>query len=425
MSVRSLALHPAVFARTLALAAAAASFAGSSCASGGRVPAETPGARALTASKTAEQPNPDPHAERYAWQSFTASAASAFASPGELAAPCEAPDAALTRVAARIAERELRDAPALEVAEVAFALRAEGAPYVWPRVWTLRGKSAIREAPARLAARSARGGDAGVLRCGIASAANADASDAAVAVVSAFVLADLEALPTRVRTGTWLDVRAQLLVPANEASVLVLGPRGAPHRVTAAFADGRVRARFRVDRPGSWLVQVLAGVAGGPRPVAEALVFADDEPSRSYAAQPAPGEEASSAREESDQLLAMLNLARQSEGARPLSRDARLDRIALEHAEAMRALGHIAHDAGDGTPGERARAAGVAATLVGENVAHARSAVLAHRALWASPSHRANLLEPNYDAVGIGTARGEDGSVWVSELFAKLGRSAP
>ncbi|HEY3493779.1 MAG TPA: CAP domain-containing protein, partial [Polyangiaceae bacterium] len=69
--------------------------------------------------------------------------------------------------------------------------------------------------------------------------------------------------------------------------------------------------------------------------------------------------------------------------------------------------------------------AGLTPTLLGENVAHARNALLAHRALWASPSHRANLLEPNYDSVGIGVAEDADGSVWVSELFAKLGRTKP
>jgi uncharacterized protein YkwD len=91
----------------------------------------------------------------------------------------------------------------------------------------------------------------------------------------------------------------------------------------------------------------------------------------------------------------------------------------------MRRHGHAVHDAGDGSPDERVRAAGVTVSLVGENVARAASATLAHRALWASPSHRSNLLEPNYQVVGIGVVRDEDGTVWVSELFAKLARGRP
>jgi uncharacterized protein YkwD len=51
-------------------------------------------------------------------------------------------------------------------------------------------------------------------------------------------------------------------------------------------------------------------------------------------------------------------------------------------------------------------------------VAHARSIARAHRVLWASPSHRGNLLDPSFSKFGIGVARDSDGSVWVCELFS-------
>jgi len=44
--------------------------------------------------------------------------------------------------------------------------------------------------------------------------------------------------------------------------------------------------------------------------------------------------------------------------------------------------------------------------------------VLAERALWASPSHRENLLLPRFDRVGIGVARDPDGTLWVCQTFA-------
>src|SRR5262249_13959379 len=40
----------------------------------------------------------------------------------------------------RIAARELAGKAPLDTAEVTFALRSEGAPYVWPRAWTLLGE---------------------------------------------------------------------------------------------------------------------------------------------------------------------------------------------------------------------------------------------------------------------------------------------
>ena len=169
-------------------------------------------------------------------------------------------------------------------------------------------------------------------------------------------------------------------------------------------------------------MQVLAVVEGGPRPVVEALVHADVEPSRDYAEAAAPGEElAANASDDAGALHAMINGARAREGAPALVRDPRLQALADEHAAAMRAARRIAHDLGAGTSASRVQAAGIPASSSGENVAHAADVVRAHRALWASPSHRENLLIERFSAVGVGVARDEDGSVWVCEIFADLG----
>jgi uncharacterized protein YkwD len=83
----------------------------------------------------------------------------------------------------------------------------------------------------------------------------------------------------------------------------------------------------------------------------------------------------------------------------------------------MRRAHKTAHDAGDGDLNQRLANAGLE-LRAGENVAHAGSAALAHRALWASPSHRENLLLPDFALVGIGVATDVDGTMWVCELFA-------
>ena len=114
----------------------------------------------------------------------------------------------------------------------------------------------------------------------------------------------------------------------------------------------------------------------------------------------------------------MLNLARQSEPSPPLSSNAALDQVAERHAQAMRLHKRIAHDVGDGDPRSRVEQTNLDILATGENVAHALDVVRAHRALWASPSHRENLLEPRFDGVGIGIAADADGSLWVCEVFA-------
>src|SRR5690606_5615224 len=100
-------------------------------------------------------------------------------------------------------------------------------------------------------------------------------------------------------------------------------------------------------------------------------------------------------------LTAMLNAARASEALPQLRRDPRLDAVAQAHARQMAKRGTLAHDAGDGDPEARLEAAGIdvgEGDVVGENVAHAGSAASAHRALWASPSHRANLVSSRYQS---------------------------
>jgi uncharacterized protein YkwD len=114
----------------------------------------------------------------------------------------------------------------------------------------------------------------------------------------------------------------------------------------------------------------------------------------------------------------MVVIARRSEGLAAPAPSAGLDRAARMHAERMMRAGEVGHDVGDGDPRDRVDEAGVAAVEIGENVAHAATLVLAHRALWSSPSHRANILDGRFARLGVGVSRDVDGSVWVTELFA-------
>jgi uncharacterized protein YkwD len=114
----------------------------------------------------------------------------------------------------------------------------------------------------------------------------------------------------------------------------------------------------------------------------------------------------------------MMLAARQTQAVAPLAHDPELDQLALAHARAMRRAALVAHDVGDGDPAERLDPTGSSQLLIGENVAHAATIRLAHRALWRSPSHRLNLLQPRFDRFGVGVSTDADGSVWITELFS-------
>jgi uncharacterized protein YkwD len=193
-----------------------------------------------------------------------------------------------------------------------------------------------------------------------------------------------------------------------------------PRRVSLARESRALRAQFRVEHPGAWLVQLMADAAGGPRPVAEALVFAGTEPDATFASRIAPGEDVNLGADPAEALFAMANQARRSEGTPALRRHATLDRVALSHARAMQQAARLAHDVGSGTPDRRAEEAGLTPRAIGENVAHAMDVRSAHRVLWSSPSHRQNLLTRHFDHLGVGLASDPDGTLWVVELFAEL-----
>jgi uncharacterized protein YkwD len=165
-------------------------------------------------------------------------------------------------------------------------------------------------------------------------------------------------------------------------------------------------------------VQVLAELPGGPRPVLEASVFGDVEPPGRDAEAAAPGEEVDAAGSDEDRIARMLLAARVRLGAAGMSRDSRLDAVARAHSSRMAARAELAHDAGDGAPMDRLRKEGLDPAEAGENVARAANAALAHRTLWNSPSHRANMLRRDFDRFGVGVVRDDRGDLWVTQLFA-------
>jgi uncharacterized protein YkwD len=331
-------------------------------------------------------------------------------------AQCGVGESGLAQVAREILAVKLRGGRIPDADAIAFAQRAAGEPHPWARAWTASVKGEASETLLPKLRDWLTPGTA-LRRCGVASGVGADGAQVLV-VVSIEALADLAPLPTRARVGQWMTVEAHLHVPARGAKVLVLGPSGAPQALLTSLDGSTVRARFAPDRAGEFTVQVMADVAAGPRPVLEATVFADVEPLQAPSGEPAPGEgSSSSSLDDSDALARMLSVARAAAGQRELARDSRLDQVAVAHSSRMNRTQTLAHDAGDGNPDERLHAAGLDVGIAGENVARASTLAQAHRALWDSPSHRLNMLRPEFQRVGIGVTHGQGGDVWVTEIF--------
>jgi len=332
---------------------------------------------------------------------------------------CGAYEGGLRLVAELLVERKIRGLPYLDLDGLAFAQRTAGEPHVWPRAWIVSGRALDHESTLKkLDAWRVSFHDLGERRCGVATGFARDGSEV-VAAVGLDAVADLGALPVRVRSGTWQTVDAALLVPATGAHVVIMGPSGEPQPVPTSFDGSRVRARFGADRPGTFTVQVVADVATGPRPVLEAKLFADVEPPSRTPNLAAPGEAAGAGvTDPASALAGMVSAMRTAEKLPPLVRDPRLDAVARAHARRMKDAHTLGHDVGDGDPAERLANAGLRAKETGENVAHAPQVVLAHRALYASVSHRENLLSNQFTHLGVAVLPDADGSVWVAEVFS-------
>jgi len=110
------------------------------------------------------------------------------------------------------------------------------------------------------------------------------------------------------------------------------------------------------------------------------------------------------------QLLALANQSRKQAGALPLMLDAGLSQAARMHAQAMLEARQLSHQF-DGEPSLPIRLADrtdLQLDQEGENVALDYSAEGGHQHLMLSPPHRANLLNPAYNVVGLGVVRSGD-----------------
>jgi len=305
----------------------------------------------------------------------------------------------------------------MELDEVTFELRRRGAPYVMPRMWAATVHPDDLGALTRHVKEWAEAARVlGVRRRGVGAAKKS--GGLVVAVLSVDVLAELAPLPTEVEPGTRLDLVAALAQSPTAASVVLLPPAGAPFSVDAELERGRLSARLTPTAPGPWLVQVMATHVGGPRPVAQAIFSVGEQPPSGYAEGEVPGESGFDAKARPDDaLFALLNAARREQGLHPLRRNEALDRVAAAHCRAMKSRGQISHDTGLGDPARRVEEAGLRPQATGENVALARSVPRLHRVLWASPSHRENLLLRRWDEVGVAVLERGDGSLLATEVF--------
>jgi hypothetical protein len=116
------------------------------------------------------------------------------------------------------------------------------------------------------------------------------------------------------------------------------------------------------------------------------------------------------------QVVALTNSARTSHGLAPLGTSSTLTSIARSwsaHIAGVRSLVH------NGSLGSEVHGW----SMIGENLAMAFSATQAQQLWMASPGHRANILQPRFNRIGVGVTRTSDGALWITVDFEQVSGS--
>lgn len=123
-------------------------------------------------------------------------------------------------------------------------------------------------------------------------------------------------------------------------------------------------------------------------------------------------------------LITLTNDAREQHGIPPLTRNIRLEQAAYLKARDMETRQYFAHYAPDGTtPWHWFDVTGYRFTYAGENLGlNFKSSDDVERAWLASKKHRANILNTNYDDIGVAIIQGNTNTVptlFIVQLFGK------
>jgi uncharacterized protein YkwD len=120
------------------------------------------------------------------------------------------------------------------------------------------------------------------------------------------------------------------------------------------------------------------------------------------------------------QLFDLVNKERQKAKLGKLEWSDKLAEAALAHSKLLDQHQDLSHQfAGEATVQQRVGATGLRFNSVAENVAEAPEVETAHTGLMNSPGHRANILNGNYNAVGIAIVQ-HGSQLFVTEDFAHV-----
>lgn len=121
---------------------------------------------------------------------------------------------------------------------------------------------------------------------------------------------------------------------------------------------------------------------------------------------------------QSHPLLNLINSERQSRNIPPLTLDLELSNLAEKHSQDMADRSFFSHLNPDGkNPFQRLTESGIVFQTAGENIAFAPNLETAHQNLMKSEEHRNNILNPDFEKIGIGDYTQNPNKILFTEVF--------
>lgn len=118
-------------------------------------------------------------------------------------------------------------------------------------------------------------------------------------------------------------------------------------------------------------------------------------------------------------MISLINQERTARGLKQLVFDEKLREVGRAHSSDMFTKGYFSHSSPEGkSVSDRASKAGIVYKVIGENLAFAPSLELAHAGLMNSPGHKANILETDYNKIGVGVMNGGVYGLMFTQVFS-------
>ena len=153
-----------------------------------------------------------------------------------------------------------------------------------------------------------------------------------------------------------------------------------------------------------------------PTPPTQPAPTPPTQPAPTPPVQPGPAAGLSAAEQ---QMLSLVNGARQQAGLAPLQVDPLLMQVGRVKAQDMVTNHYFDHNSPTlGSPFDLMHRYGVSYSTAGENIAGNGSVAGAFQSLMNSPGHRANILNPSFTRIGLGIVSGGPYGMMIAQEFA-------